>query len=306
MATPDPSSNQTFSMIDTADLESIGAHCQHPYCHQLDFLPFRCDSCHSTFCLDHRSETAHNCPKAGEWARNRRRNSVGQATSTLPSTGKPTLQTATQCYETKCKTFVNTLQNTGVRCDTCNRTYCLKHRMQEDHDCKNVVPLGGKTSGATQQTNKEKIRLGFGKLKLWGKSQQERMEKYKPKPKPTSAAVRMAELNKLKKECKGDERVAVEKRVYLYVEAEKETAKAKLAEAKLWFSEEWSVGRMLDEAAKRLQVANMNNRVESEEQRLRVYHVEGGRLLEFSEKVGKVLANSNTIVLLRGVGPSES
>jgi AN1-type zinc finger protein 1 len=177
--------------------------------------------------------------------------------------------------------------------------------MREDHDCKNVVPLGAKP-GVPEQSSKEKIKLGFGRIKSWGKSQQERMESFKPKPKPTSAAVRVAELNKLKREAKGDEKVVADKRVYLHVEAEKETAKAKLSEAKLFFSEDWSVGRMLDEAAKRLQVANMNNRVESEEQRLRVYHVEGGRLLEFSEKVGKVLVSGNTVVLLRGVGPTES
>ena len=176
--------------------------------------------------------------------------------------------------------------------------------MREDHDCKNVVPLGGKTG--TETSNKEKLRFGFSKIKSWGKSQQDRMEKYKPKPKPSSAAVRMVEMNKLKRECKGDDKVPAEKRVYLHVEAEKETAKAKLASAKVWFSEDWSVGRMLDEAAKRLQVANINNRVDKEEDRLRVYHVEGGRLLEFSEKAGKVLASGNTIVLLRGVGPTEA
>jgi AN1-type zinc finger protein 1 len=177
--------------------------------------------------------------------------------------------------------------------------------MREDHDCKNVVPLGGKTAG-TEQSSKEKIRFGFGRLKSWGKSQQDRMEKYKPKPKPSSAAVRLVELNKLKRESKGDDKIPAEKRVYLHVEAEKETARAKLPSAKVWFSEEWSVGRMLDEGAKRLQVANMNNRVDKEEDRLRVYHVEGGRLLEFGEKVGKVLASGNTVVLLRGVGPTDS
>ena len=192
----------------------------------------------------------------------------------------------------------------GVKCEACNRTYCLKHRMKEDHDCKNVVPLGAKTT--TEKTSKEKLKFGLSRIRSWGKSQQDRMEKHKPKPRPSSAALRMAEMNKLKRECKGDEKVPAEKRVYLYVEAEKETAKAKFAEVKVWFSEEWSVGRMLDEAAKRLQVANMNNRVNKEEDRLRVYHVEGGRLLEFSEKVGKVLVNGNTVVLLRGVGPADA
>ena len=61
---------------------------------------------------------------------------------------------------------------------------------------------------------------------------------------------------------------------------------------------------MLDEAAKGLQVENVNNRGGGEETRLRVFHVESGRLMEFSEKVGQGLQNGNTVVLLRGVGPA--
>jgi len=38
----------------SADLMSIGQHCAHPDCRQLDFLPFQCDCCFRTFCLDHR------------------------------------------------------------------------------------------------------------------------------------------------------------------------------------------------------------------------------------------------------------
>ncbi|KPI37469.1 AN1-type zinc finger protein 1 [Cyphellophora attinorum] len=306
--------DQSFSMLAVGDVEAVGAHCQMTYCHQLDFLPFRCDSCHSTFCLDHRSETAHNCPKAGEWARNRRRNSLNRSstpnttgTSTL-TTSKPTLATGTQCYETSCKTFVNTPQSVGVRCDTCNRQYCLKHRLREEHDCKNVVPLGAKTTTSTLATNKEKIRFGFSRIRSWGKSQQsdleKRMQELKPKPKPTSAAARTVALNKMKAAAKGDEKVPSEKRVYLHVEAEKETTRAKMPQMALWFSSEWSVGKVLDDAAKRLQVANSNNTVDEEETRLRVFHVDDGRVLDFGEKLGKAgVQSGHTIVLLRGVGP---
>ena len=111
-------------------------------------------------------------------------------------------------------------------------------------------------------------------------------------------------MNKLKRAAKGDEKVPVEKRVYLYVEAEASTTSSKLPKGEFWYSRDWSVGRLLDAAAKGLQVANLNNRVESEEERLRVFHVEAGRLLGFSEKVGDVCANGNTVVLLRGVGPA--
>ena len=117
------------------------------------------------------------------------------------------------------------------------------------------------------------------------------------------AAARAAELADLKKTAKGDDKVPLEKRVYLYVEASSDTVTSKIPKGTFFYSADLSVGRMLDLAAKGLQVSNVNNRAEGEEEKLRVFHVEGGRLLEFSEKVGACgLATGNTVVLLRGVG----
>jgi AN1-type zinc finger protein 1 len=296
---------ESFTEMHNDDLEAIGAHCQFPYCHQLDFLPFRCDSCRHTFCLDHRSETAHKCAHAGEWAKTRRKNSVGTpTTASLPAAQKPTVLTAAQCSEPKCKTLINTLQNVGVHCPNCNRLYCLKHRFREEHDCKNLIPLGARPTNTTANSvaaQAEKVRSGFSRIRSWGAAKQEAL---RPKPKPTSRAAQMVALSQLKQAAKGDDKLPPEKRIYVHVEAEAATTTSKLPKADLFFSSEWSVGRVLDEAAKRLQVANVNNRVESEELRLRVYHVEGGRLLEFSEKFGKGVASGNTVVLLRGVGPA--
>lgn len=55
-------------------------------------------------------------------------------------------------------------------------------------------------------------------------------------------------------------------------------------------------------AAKSLQVSNLNNRAEGEEDKLRVFYVEGGRLLDFGGKLGGLVKTGETIVLLRGVG----
>ena len=136
---------------------------------------------------------------------------------------------------------------------------------------------------------------------MWGKEKQAAVL---PKPKPSTAATRVLAVNALKKNAKGDAKVPVEKRVYLYVEAEKNTTSSKLPKGEYWFNKDWSVGRMLDAAAKNLQVENVNNRGVGEEERLRIFHVEAGRLLEFSEKAGDVFVSGNTIVLLRGVGPT--
>lgn len=288
------------------DLESIGRHCQFTYCHQLDFLPFRCESCKGTFCLEHRTETAHKCTHAGEWARNRRKqagDNDNSLASSLPPT-KPTIYNSPQCSEPRCKTLIHTLQNTGVHCQNCNREYCLKHRLREDHDCAKLTPLGARPGSQTGPTQTEKAKLAFSRLRTWGKDKSTSVANLAPKPKskPNSAASRIARLNALKSSAKGDPKLDMQKRHYLHVEASADTTTAKFPTGDFYFNSDWSVGKVLDDSARRLQVQNVNNRVDGEAERLRIFHVEGGRLLEFSEKISSA-SQGDTIVLLRGVGP---
>jgi AN1-type zinc finger protein 1 len=297
---------ESFTAMDNEkDATLIGSHCQYTYCNQLDFLPFRCESCRGTFCLDHRTETAHHCLKAGEWAARRRR---AQLATPSIGAGKSILSVETEkpCASPTCKTIIGSSLTPSVHCATCNRSYCLKHRLKEDHDCKNLIPIGARPSARLDASAPtEKARLAFGKLKAWGTAQkQAAASRMLPKPKPSSAAARLVAVNELKKSAKGDEKLAAEKRVYLYVEAEAATTTAKFPKGQFFYSKEWVVGRLLDAAAKSLQVQNVNNQGMDEKDKLRVFHVEGGKLLEFSEKVGSALVSGNTVVLLRGVGPA--
>lgn len=291
----------TFTALEENDPSLLGEHCQYTYCNQLDFLPFRCESCRGTFCLDHRSETGHKCPKAGEWAARRR-----QANIAIPSlgAGKMMAEIEKPCADPKCRTTIGTSLSTSVHCATCNRDYCLKHRLKEDHDCKNLIPIGARPAPFDGQANQ--ARLAFGKLKAWGAAQKQKMENTRvlPKPKPTSTAARLIATNALKKTAKGDDKLPSEKRVYISVEAEAATTTAKFPKGAFFYSKDWVIGRVLDAAAKSLQVQNINNQGTDEKDKLRVFHVEGGRLLDFSEKLGTAVVSGNTIVLLRGVGPA--
>ncbi|KAK5075909.1 hypothetical protein LTR70_009888 [Exophiala xenobiotica] len=295
-STPPPE-DPSFQMYEIGDVEAIGAHCGYEYCHQLDFLPFKCQSCGGKFCLDHRTEDGHRCPKKGAWAQRRRENNT--SATTLPTTEKPSLLTSQQCSSPVCNTFVNTSQNLGVHCSTCNRTYCLKHRFPEDHDCKNLTPLSARTSEIAYREQKEKLRLGFGRLRSWGKAKQEEI---KPKPKPTSKAAQLAALNKLKQTATGDAKVPQEKRLYLHCSAtDKVTKDGEPKEAAMFFNTEWKVGRMLDVVAAKLGVENLNNSAQGTDKILRVYHVESGEVLEFSEKISQRMLSGNSIVLVRGL-----
>lgn len=284
------------------DATLIGKHCQLEYCNQLDFLPFFCQSCKKTFCLDHRTEDSHRCANAGAWAARRREAQLARPSAGEGKRMRDTLAQPKPCANTGCKSTVGTALVPGVHCASCNRDYCLKHRLREEHDCASKTPVGARPGAVAEQT-----RSALAKLRAWGSAKREQAQtlttRALPKPKPTSAGARLLAVNSLKKTAKGDAKIAPEKRVYLYVEAEAETAAAKFPKGEFFYSKDWVVGRLLDAAARSLQVENVNNQSANERDKLRVFHVEGGRLLEYNEKVGAALVSGNTVVLLRGVGP---
>lgn len=300
-STPDNGQDTSYVEMhddDIHDATLIGKHCEDEYCNQLDFLPFFCQSCRKTFCLDHRSETSHKCSNAGAWAERKRLAQLAQ-----PSIGQGRLLrdkvSQKPCSRPDCKTVVGTSLTPGVHCQTCNRDYCLKHRLTDDHDCKNLTPIGARPA---QFDVGQKTKSAFDRLRAWGSAKKEQAGRALPKPKPSTAAARLTAVNNLKKTAKGDAKLPVEKRVYIYVEAEAETAKAKFQKGEFFYSKDWVVGRVLDAAARSLVVQNINNQSSDEKDKLRVFHVEGGRILDFGEKVGTVLQSGNTVVLLRGVG----
>lgn len=280
-----------------ADATLVGQHCEAEYCNQLDFLPFYCQSCEKTFCLDHRTESAHKCANEGAWAERKR---LAQLAQPSAGEGKQLRDWVSQkpCASPDCKTTVGTSLVPGVHCQGCNRDYCLKHRLKEEHDCDKLVPVGA----APGRQARDSILKKFREWSTATKKTAERAGRALPKAKPTSASQRIVAVNNLKKTAKGDDKLAPEKRVYLFVEAEAVTAAAKIPKGQFFYSKDWVVGRVLDAAAQSLQVENINNRSDKEEDKLRVFHVEGGRVLEYNEKVGAALVSGNTIVLLRNVG----
>ncbi|KAK7521412.1 AN1 zinc finger protein [Phyllosticta citriasiana] len=282
-ATPPGDNPQSYTTMSVGDVEAIGAHCQMAFCHQLDFLPFKCESCKGTFCLDHRTETTHKCSKAVAWARSRRE--ASSTPSSVSSAPRPNiLNHEQQCSSPVCKTLINTSLAPGIHCPDCNRQYCLKHRMREEHDCAQA--------DSTRRTTRRNIqgeRVGGAGEKA---AVSETAKKTSFGPKTNSPAARAAAINTLKKTAQGDAQTSADT-----------TNPLNIRRATSFTTSRWSVGRILDMAAKELQVENVNNRGGGEKDRLRVFHVEGGRLLDFSEKIGKACQTGNTIVLLRGVGP---
>ncbi|RKF59917.1 AN1-type zinc finger protein 1 [Golovinomyces cichoracearum] len=288
---------------DDKDPTLIGAHCTLNSCNRLDFLPFKCESCRNVYCLEHRSENSHNCSKAGEWAARRRK---GDLSSYPLRVDKNMKETERKCASLKCQTTIGTSLSTSVHCSFCNQHYCLRHRMKDDHDCSNQTPNGSRSSIYTGifDNQAEHVKVAFSKLKAWGINQKAHVSQSGIKARRSAAGSQILAVNNLKKIAKGDDKLPIDKRIYIHVDAEATSTSSKFPSGAFFYSKDWVIGKVLDAAAKSLQILNINNECDDEMNRLRVFHIEKGRLLDFNEKVCDVLVNGDRIVLLRGIGPS--
>ncbi|XP_002972586.2 zinc finger AN1 and C2H2 domain-containing stress-associated protein 16 [Selaginella moellendorffii] len=135
----------------TEAFPNLGKHCSHSSCGQLDFLPFKCDACSQVFCLDHRSYTAHECPKAGAkdstvivcpFCASGVKTVAGEdpnstierhlQTSCDPSNYDRVMKKP-KCSVRGCKEVL-TFSN-KFHCKVCSKNTCMKHRFPADHAC---------------------------------------------------------------------------------------------------------------------------------------------------------------------------
>ncbi|KAH6818784.1 zinc finger type [Perilla frutescens var. frutescens] len=130
---------------------NLGKHCSVGDCRLIDFLPFTCDCCQQVFCLDHRSYSRHQCPKASKHdvtvvicplcAKGVRLIPEEDPNITWEShvnidCDPSNYEQATKkrkCPVPRCKEML-TFSNT-IKCRDCNMDHCLKHRFGPDHNC---------------------------------------------------------------------------------------------------------------------------------------------------------------------------
>ncbi|PHH75822.1 hypothetical protein CDD80_2041 [Ophiocordyceps camponoti-rufipedis] len=280
-------------MDNTADAALVGKHCQYAPCNQLDFLPFRCQACQKDFCGDHRTPSSHKCAIP---ERQVQRVADDAATKKERS---PNRVGEKACGSPTCKAVIGTPLTPSVHCRSCRRDYCLKHRLQEEHDCRTLVAATKSNDEAAQ-----KKQSALDRLRAWSAARM-RLTSTEPGSKAKSGvASQIVARNLMKKNAKGRGDIPENLRIYLHVEAEPNPGHEQLLKGDFFFRNDSVVGKVLDEAAKGLQITNINNQTTDERQRLRVFYIEGGRMLDFSEQVGKATKTGDTIALLRGVGPS--
>lgn len=164
----------TMANLVDKDLMSIGLHCSEPSCGQVDFLPFTCDCCQRTFCLEHRTYSAHNCPKAGSKEQDVIICPICARAVKLVKGEDPNVtferHSARECDPTNydkvyrkprcpvqgCKEKLTSINT--YRCKHCHASVCLKHRLPDDHACMERRQERGRSASAPPVDSSTKDR----------------------------------------------------------------------------------------------------------------------------------------------------
>lgn len=134
------------------EFPDLGRHCSEETCHQLDFLPFKCDGCRKMFCLEHRTYKAHSCPNESHkdvsvlicpvCAKSVKKvfgessevtmKKHSQGSSCDPSNFAKVMKKP-KCPVRGCRELL-TFSN-KYSCNSCQKSVCLRHRFPADHAC---------------------------------------------------------------------------------------------------------------------------------------------------------------------------
>jgi len=154
--------------IQSGDLEfeSIGAHCDLSECKQHDFLPFKCSSCGGTFCLDHRTFDAHGCKKGN--IKDAQAIFCPLCNQNVPvKPGEDPNHQLDEHIEKGCpppsKARVNGCSVKGckkkelmpIKCAKCRQNYCLRHRLEMDHNCTGAPPPKSKKTTVEKKSQSQ-------------------------------------------------------------------------------------------------------------------------------------------------------
>ena len=97
----------------------IEKHCEYPYCFQNDWFCFHCNACGKNLCKIHYHHEL-SCPF-----------------SKIKEEPKKKVEFNYQFkYCDFCKRKIKNLK--PIECDFCKGSFCLKHKLESDHDCSSL------------------------------------------------------------------------------------------------------------------------------------------------------------------------
>lgn len=210
-----------------AEFPDLGEHCEFNDCNILDFLPFQCNDCNRTYCLQHRQPSQHECT------------GLSLASSGAPTSTNVVRQSSTQCTFQNCQNR----EVVSIICPFCDQAFCLKHRLQQDHDCIKLDKLDctpSKTSVLVKSI-----------LSSRNETQKHGVQPCKRGATKLSAKVA---LMKIKMNAIGENSVPPDDRIYFSV-----TLPNTNIVKNYYFSKTWTIGKLVDYVSSIENMTNLNN-----------------------------------------------
>jgi predicted nucleic acid binding AN1-type Zn finger protein len=306
---------------------NIGKHCDHPTCHQKDFLPFECELCKHNYCLDHRDLADHNCSAIHQQL-------MESTIPICPLCDKPISKLsplednnlvimrhweAGQCpkYGSKlstkhithkqetCKHDKCTEHKVLTHCKTCNQKFCLSHRLETDHQCKKIPQQKPMNQVLGQLHRDRAVKDLYSSVpKAPVVSKKTLVQKRRPTDSVeftnTWREAVMPGLNKPNLEN--------EDKLYAHVYFPYQSY---IQPVRLFFDNKWSVGKVVDLLADFVKVPNHNSKLPFDSnERLNLYLFNGQEMIQLnnSAKISDlvnsgVLRNKESVIVLER-GPS--
>ncbi|ORZ32540.1 hypothetical protein BCR44DRAFT_52825 [Catenaria anguillulae PL171] len=159
------------------ELPHIGKHCSVKTCNLNDFLPYTCPGCKAVYCHDHWRHADHecsnppsdrtvpSCPLCNQVVPIRQGDDPNLRVDQHIAAGCPvTASNASRAPPSKkcCYRACAAKTMVPVQCKACHLTFCLKHRLERDHECNPPPP-----PTATQEFV-GKVSAKFASLSLSG------------------------------------------------------------------------------------------------------------------------------------------
>lgn len=285
---------------------NLGENCH--YCKQLDFLPFRCEYCHNTYCSNHRTLDSHSCPGKAKFETGVKNGTIAYdgptASSLFPDREKNKAKIDELIKNSKPKP-TNILETQFRLGDVAKNTPNAFNKF------KKFLILQKKKSLKSSSNGGGGVSIG----KLFN-SKKSILSKNK-----------IVDIATLKKTAKGDAKVGVNDRIYiwcLYIDNSNDKfneddylsmINVEKDRKPIWISKNWSVGRSLDSIADLLKIMNYNNSTRESSERLNIFkndkeevNNKNGEnneddvpvLIENSDRVNKVFKNGSLIYLVKG------
>eukprot|EP00457_Paulinella_chromatophora_P010558 gb/GEZN01010666.1/.p1 GENE.gb/GEZN01010666.1/~~gb/GEZN01010666.1/.p1 ORF type:complete len:308 (-),score=24.14 gb/GEZN01010666.1/:271-1194(-) len=248
-------------------------HCGEKSCKQLDFLPFDCEHCKGVFCLDHKDthkcvfdrsqvNTIPLCPACKQYVMVRPEqspdaivndhiasNCARHLLSTAEAERKDYIRKKKSCGVPSCRNENKAKYDTLI-CNVCKQQYCLTHRLGDDHDCAEVMRRGVKVNNSATALL-AKLR---GNREAASRLDQQRQARQAVRSGLTGSRAKAATLMYM-----GDEGIKHSDRFHLEVRYPKKYGAKRYKAQSMYFNQAWTIGRVIDNICRHLNVENRNN-----------------------------------------------